>query len=193
MIQLAAAGTVDLTGADLRAIDEFRGTSGDDTFLLTGVAEAQRLTGLGGADTLSGGDGNDVLDGGAGDDTLSGSNGADQIIGGLGRDTMTGGADADRFIFNDLAESGTGPAGRDVIADFLHGQDLLDLVAIDANTEVAGNQAFTFIGSAGFSGAAGELRYAGSVVSADVDGDGSADFQIRIANGAGLTAADFLL
>jgi hypothetical protein len=33
-----------------------------------------------------------------------------------------------------------------------------DLATIDANTLVAGNQAFSFIGSAAFSGAAGQLR-----------------------------------
>ena len=39
---------------------------------------------------------------------------------------------------------------RDIITDFTHGQDKIDLSAIDANTRVAGNQAFTWRGTGDF-------------------------------------------
>lgn len=42
-----------------------------------------------------------------------------------------------------------------------------------------GYQLFTFIGSTGFSGAAGELRFAGGLLQGGVGGDGVADFQAR--------------
>lgn len=56
-----------------------------------------------------------------------------------------------------------------------------------------GNQKFSFQTSGTFTGAAGELIYRNGVVSADTDGDRAADFQILIANGAPLTAGDFVL
>ena len=62
---------------------------------------------------------------------------------------------------------------------------------IDAVTRKGGNQAFDFIGSAHFSGEAGELRYSSHVLQGDVNGDGRADFQIKIVGS--LTAADLLL
>ncbi|WP_353641205.1 hypothetical protein [Mesorhizobium sp. WSM2239] len=66
-----------------------------------------------------------------------------------------------------------------ILGGFAHGSDLIDLATIDANTLVAGNQAFSFIGSAAFSGVAGQLRYtnySGNVIiDADVNGDSVAD------------------
>ncbi len=45
----------------------------------------------------------------------------------------------------------------DTIWDFSHAQgDRIDLSAIDANSSVGGNQAFTFIGAANFTGTAEE-------------------------------------
>jgi serralysin len=46
---------------------------------------------------------------------------------------------------------GTGTA-RGVVTDYLRGTGVLDLGGIDANTAVAGNQAFAFLGSALFTG-----------------------------------------
>jgi hypothetical protein len=48
----------------------------------------------------------------------------------------------------------------DLIADFdpLEG-DLIDLGGVDANAIAGGNQAFTFIGAAGFSGTPGEVNF----------------------------------
>ena len=60
-----------------------------------------------------------------------------------------------------------------------------------------GNQVFHYVGPGGFSHNAGELsvRIAGpdSIVAADVNGDGHADFSILVANVHGLQELDFML
>jgi hypothetical protein len=60
-----------------------------------------------------------------------------------------------------------------------------------------GNQAFSFIGSATFSGVAGQLRYtnySGNVIiDADVNGDSTADMQILVAGTNFMTGSDFVL
>jgi hypothetical protein len=65
-----------------------------------------------------------------------------------------------------------------------------------------GDQAFAFIGSAAFSGQAGQLRAEQSgttaglwTVQGDLDGNGAADFQllVTVADSHTLTAADFIL
>ena len=89
------------------------GTSGNDTFDVSGSAEAHYINGGMGADTLTGGVDADFLVGGAGNDTLNGSGGDDSFIGGGGSDT---------FVF-------TGDAGDDRIVDFLSGTDKIDLTA----------------------------------------------------------------
>ena len=77
------------------------------------------------------------------------------------------------------------------------GADMIDVSHIDANTTVGGNQAFVFIGAAGFHGVAGELRSANSggnsIVAGDVDGDGTGDFSILAAGVTNLTGSDFFL
>ncbi|MGZ8305747.1 MAG: calcium-binding protein, partial [Allosphingosinicella sp.] len=88
-------------------------------------------------------DGNFRLFGGGGNDVLTGGGGADLIFGGLRGDTLTGGAGNDIFRYDSVAESNS--VERDGIQDFNSG-DLIDLSRIDANTLLAGNQAFNFIG-----------------------------------------------
>jgi serralysin len=75
---------------------------------------------------------NDTLNGGAGAHTNSGDVGNDTLVGGSGADILTGGLDADIFVFSALADSGTGTP--DLVTDFVHGTDIIDLSAIDANT-----------------------------------------------------------
>jgi Ca2+-binding RTX toxin-like protein len=191
-IQITTAGVVDLTGSNIAGIDEFTGTSGADTFLFAGGTGNLVVNTLGGADSVQAGDSNDTLLGGAGNDTLNGGLGADVITGGQGTDSMTGGLGTDLFSFTDLTDLGSGGA-RDVITDFTHGIDVISLTALDANLNVPGDQAFSFVGSAAFTNTAGELRYAGGNLSADVDGDGITDFQIALTGSPTLTAADFLL
>ena len=76
--------------------------------------------------------------------------------------------------------------------------DKIDLAAIDANTNLAGNQAFTLVQNH-FTGHAGELYSsydAGAGVTnlyLDVNGDGIADTTIQLLGHMNLTGADFIL
>jgi hypothetical protein len=99
------------------------------------------------------------------------------------------------FTIAALADSTIAASGRDTITDF--SGDLIDLHLIDANANLAGAQAFNFIGANAFSGAAGELRAAPSgantLVSGDVTGDQLADFSVLLAGPHTLGATDFIL
>ena len=175
--------------------DNLQGGNGDDA--LNGDDGLDTLLGGGGLDTLSGGNGNDQLRGGAGIDSLNGGAGRDVLIGGdfvLG--AFPGDGAADTFVFNDVTDSIAGGATRDIIRDFEQTFDIIDLSAIDAITG-GSDDAFTLIGPAAFSGTAGELRAfnagANTVVRADVDGDGTADFEILINGIHPMITADFVM
>jgi Ca2+-binding RTX toxin-like protein len=143
--------------------------------------------------TMYGGNGNDLLVGSTSFDVINGENGNDILIGYFGADLLSGGQGADRFLFVNLDL-------QDRILDFERGSDRIDLTAIDANTGLSGDQAFTFIGNAAFSGTAGQLRaYSDSnnayFIAGDVDGDQSADIIVQVdltVAGAQLTSSDFL-
>jgi VCBS repeat-containing protein len=150
------------------------GGAGSDT--LTGI---ENLVGSGFADALTGNSTANVLTGGAGADRLTGGGGADVLFGGLGDDV---------FSFAALLDSGPSVLARDIISDFqgagIAGGDIIDLSAIDAVPGGRDN-AFAFIGNAGFHNVAGELRFDTStpgytVVQADTNGDGVADLEIAL-------------
>ncbi len=85
------------------------------------------------------------------------------------------------------------PGHEDQITDFSSLEhDHIDLAGIDANTQATGDQAFGFIGSAAFSGVAGQLRYAAHSLEGDINGDGVADFRIHV-NVASLQHGDLIL
>jgi Ca2+-binding RTX toxin-like protein len=129
--------------------------------------------------------------GSAFNDHLTGNTVANQIFGGAGADFLTGGAGADTFVFKAIQDSAAGH--EDQIIDFTSAQgDHIDLAGIDANTQVAGDQAFSYIGSTAFSDVAGQLRYADHFLEGDINGDGTADFRIHV-NVASLTHSDFVL
>ncbi|WP_232627912.1 calcium-binding protein [Methylobacterium sp. Leaf118] len=138
-----------------------------------------------------------VLTGNERANAIQGADGADRLTGGGGKDTLTGAGGADAFVFGSLAESGPGVA-RDIITDFVAGQDRIDLSMIDANTTAGavGNQAFTWVTGA-FSNTAGELHQvalgADTLVEGDVDGNGAADFQILLRGPQTLQETDFVL
>src|SRR4029079_6611857 len=75
--------------------------------------------------------------------------------------------------------------------------DKIDLTGIDANTTHAGPDAFTFRGSAAFSGQAGDLHTVYdsvrnvTVLEGDTNGDGTADFGIELNGNVTLTTVDF--
>ena len=165
---------------------------------------ARNLTGNGLANTLTGNGAANVLSGAAGNDTLVGGGGVDRLVGGLGRDQMTGGADRDIFDFNSIAESGNSSSACDIVKDFRHLTDDLDVSTIDASTLLAGNNVFVWKGTGAFTtSSAGELRFkqfdnAGTandytIIYGDTDKDTASEFQIQIKGLVSLTPSDFLL
>lgn len=185
--------------------DLFGDDGGDDLYGGSGVDELyggggnDLIAGDSGADDLRGNDGSDDLDGGAGHDMLQGGNGTDKLTGGLGLDRLTGGLAADSFVYSSKLDSVVG-SGRDVIVDFSAAQrDRLNLSAIDANELLAGNQAFSWLGTRAFSGRAGQLRYSvspspsGLVLQGDLNGDRAADFEIALLGLSSLTSSQVLL
>jgi Ca2+-binding RTX toxin-like protein len=168
--------------------DKFVGTTGANR--MEGANGSDQLNGLGGADTLLGGSGNDNLQGGTGNDT---------IVGGAGRDIMVGGGDSDTFLFESASDSAVG-GQRDRINDFVQSVDKIDVELIDAMTGGADDD-FAFIGTGAFSGSGtqGELRYfqlAGpgqTIVEGDIDGNGTADFQIAFVGLISFANTDFVL
>lgn len=179
------------------ANDFIQGGNGDD--FIDGGANQDQLNGGDGNDIILGGDGNDLdrLTGASGDDVLAGGGGRD-ILRGDSFDTSTGTnitGGADIFDFNDVNDSVAGGL-RDIIRDFVQGEDRIDLSDIDAIMGLA-DDAFTFIGNNTFSNTAGELRFqdAGrnTVISADINGDGIADLQIQLNGNFIIEVSDFIL
>jgi Ca2+-binding RTX toxin-like protein len=159
-------------------------------------ADIENVNGTPGNDSITGSAADNLLRGDAGNDVLNGLVGNDTLVGEAGADTLSGGAGADHFVFDALGDSTT--AAPDRITDFSHAQgDKIDLHLIDANTAVAGDQAFTFIGTHAFTGHAGELseNISGgvTVIGGDVNGDGHSDFHIVLTGSIALSAADFVL
>jgi Ca2+-binding RTX toxin-like protein len=189
-------------------LNDYAGT-GIEYFSVSQTYQGQRgitVTGTDGDDHISGSGSGITFDAGAGNDVLTGADQSSEIyIGGLGKDIMDSGpkdlgppwwgqhSGADRFDFLTPEDSAVG-AERDVIYNFLQsdspGSDRINLGYMDANANIAGNQAFVFIADAEFTGTAGELRveyvdFADdaldyNLVSGDVDGDGVADFEIEV-------------
>lgn len=125
---------------------------------------------------------------------MIGDGGNDILTGGSGLDILTGGTGADRFDFDTLSDSLVG-VNRDVISDFSRAQlDKIDLSTLDANTNIIGDQLFTFIGNAAFF-AAGQVRYdiATGIIQGNTDNALTADFEIALTAVPSLMAADFIL
>lgn len=177
--------TFAITVTDAAAESSFTGTLSSNT--IAGTAASDTIMGLDGSDTLSGLGGDDVIDGGAQNDTIVGGAGADQLLGGLG---------ADRFRYDDASESAVG--SHDVIFDFSRSHsDRISLTAVDANSTIAGDQNFTFVGANAFTGVAGQLRYeyapGNTHIYGDLDGDAVADFHLQLNGEVSLYSSDFLL
>jgi hypothetical protein len=125
------------------------------------------------ANNLQGNSGANVLSGGAGVDTINGNDGNDRIIGGEGNDLMRGGLGADVFAvshaFGSVLET-------DQIHDFSDAEgDSIDLSGVfagvisevDAFTRTAGEMTLSFAGGI-------------TTLRLDLNGDGKADYQMKI-------------
>jgi serralysin len=150
---------------------------GFDNVETTKGIEAVEGSALG--DTLKLGKSNGWAWGGDGDDTLTA---------GVGNQWFGGGNGADSFVFETLASLGAGD-NRDEIDDFSQADgDTIDLSGIGG---------LMFIGTSAFMNMAGELRYeqvdGSTIIYGDTDGDGTANFQLKINLIVDLVDGDFVL
>jgi Ca2+-binding RTX toxin-like protein len=181
------------------------------------------LAGGDGSDTVLGGDGRDTLSGGLGADTLTGGDGDDRLDDGGGRDVLTGGAGQDVFRWDSvnvdpaLHDSFPSAAARDLVTDFDTGSsqpvvgyvgDKLDFSAFDSRPDLLGDQALSFIGTAGFTanGFGGEVRFLNEFVGSplnggefrtrvqvELNGDGVVDLEVSLSGRLTLIAENFVL
>jgi Ca2+-binding RTX toxin-like protein len=200
--------------------DIINGLGGNDT--LQGLGSNDTLRGGGGTDTAtyaasaagvsvslatgsgSGGDAQgdtlisiENLTGSGFNDALEGNGDSNVLNGGGGADTLTGGAGIDKFLFTATADSS--PSAQDLITDFVHGVDIIDFSAIDANTSsnAGGDQAFSFGGQNSNVVANSVTWYESSgntIVQADVDANTTAEFTVVLTGvNHNLAASDFIL
>jgi Ca2+-binding RTX toxin-like protein len=127
-------------------------TSSFTSGVITGTRFDDVLVGTDREDTIYGGGGNDLIYGDSkaagyqSHDTLFGNSGNDTLIGGIGNDLLRGGPGRDTFKYNSSSETSyAAHHPGDTIVDFTSA-DFIDLSAVDANSRVAGNQAFRFVG-----------------------------------------------
>lgn len=186
---------LDLSGITLTDIALIEGQRGNDYIYTKGGYIVGDLS-LARDDIIAGGDGNDQLSSGFGSDTLRGDAGNDTLVGGVGGDMLTGGLGADKFRFDTVTDTVVGDG--DLVTDFNAAQgDNIDIAYIDADTIITGSQAFTFVGTDAFSGAAGEVRYDDvggyTHIYGDVNSDMVADFEVVLQGSHALMSANFFL
>ena len=142
-------------------------------------------------------------------ENVIGSSGADRITASASVNILTGGGGADTFIFSNMDAVRNGAtfnaAKRDVITDFVHGTDRIDLSGIDTNTGAGGTQHFSGIslwnGTGAEFTAPNQLRFhyetiAGqehTIIDGNINANLGVDFQIDLAKHIALTASDFVL
>jgi hypothetical protein len=138
-----------------------------------------------GDDAIFGRGGKDNLHGLEGDDRIDGGRGNDRIVGGGGHDLLIGGRGHDTFIFKTANESTA--VSPDTILDFHSGRDKIDLHGMG----IGDGQ---FIHGADFTGKAGEFRFdaAQRLLEGDLDGDGSADFAVKLGGASHIATLDLL-
>lgn len=160
---------------------QIKGTAGNDLIDLSGIT-------VSGIELINGASGNDIIIGSAGNDAITGYEGADLLTGGNGADT---------FVFASSRDS-RADTGIDTITDFVNGVDRIDLSRIDANSLIAGDQAFAFIGTAAFNGQRGVVRYdigtpGETHILFDTNGDKIADFDLKLVGTHIMDTVDFML
>jgi hypothetical protein len=168
---------------DTKVVVDLRGDAATDTDTAKRGTETDTLTGIEGA----------IGRGGA--DVFYGDGQANWFQGGGGKDTFTGGSGRDTYDLNSTSASAVGTA-RDVITDFAHLVFKIDLMGIDADTTVAGNQSFRWVGSATLTGP-GEVGFytsgGNTIVRMSTDADAASEGEIQLTGIKTLSALDFYL
>ena len=127
-------------------------------------------------------------------DTFKGDGQDNKFLGGLGKDNYTGGG-RDLYAFKTVKDSPVG-TGRDVIKDFVPGQDVIDVSNIDADSTAPSQQSFRWVGKATLTGAA-QLGYyvsgGNTIIRASNDADAAAEVEIQLNGVKTLTEGDFRL
>jgi len=197
-VNLNGPGTFVLNYQNVEVIN---GTAGNETVTLQNVATGLAVNLGNGSDslTLANGandvvvNGAEVITGGTGDDHIAvgAATGVCTITGGLGADVLTAGTGNDHF---QMAASDSVVGAADTIVDFDAAHD-----AFVFSLGSGGPTSINYIGTADFSGTAGEIRLEDlgggvALLHIDLDGDTSADMQITLQNATGtLGASNFLL
>ena len=174
------------------------------------------ITGTLADDRLDGATDADLIRGGAGDDWLSGGHGADRLFGGDGRDVFSLGTHIP-FNTNNVTpgifalDTGLGEGARDVVRDFVQGEDKIDfsLLLNLAHRHLNVDESYHFIGTGEFTGERAQVRYAvdGDRTVVQLDGtaylsggvvgvvgvDGAADAEIELLGAYELQREDFFL
>ncbi len=188
-------GTVDLRAGKFSELGV-----NEDHFSIALGTTIENVVGRNNFDDITGNEADNLIDGRAGDDRLSGREGDDTLIGGANTavqvrfagDTLIGGEGEDVFVYLRSSDM-----RNDLIRDFKHDVDTLDLGVLDASRNDRGDQDFDFIGKAKFSGEAGELRYmfedGKTLLLGDLDGDGRQDFSLKLKSEIRLGEDDFIL
>ena len=170
----------------------------DDNDTLTGSSKDEVINGYKGDDLIYGSDGADSLKGSDGNDTMYGGAGKDYLVGGKGSDLLFDDAGDDIFYYSNINQSLPGEDMRDRVGLNV-GEDRIELKLIDANPDVAGDQAFEFIGTDSFSnGSTGQVRYDASsnLIQVEVYGDGDTIVDMEIESHrefSSLSEDDFIL
>jgi parallel beta-helix repeat protein len=131
-------------------------------------------------------------------DILRGTAGADMfLLNGGGLDLVLPGAGTDLFVFGNVTAD-TPTTSSSMLFSFDPGAgERLDLSAIDAIAASLQDDAFTFVGTAAFSGSPGELRWEdrGSfkLIQGNVDTDSAAELTIFVKTGNPVEANWFIL
>jgi Ca2+-binding RTX toxin-like protein len=149
--------------------DTIAGNAGDD--VIRGGRDNDFLLGGQGNDTVNGESDDDTVFGGSGDDEVIGGGGNDIVEGGYGTDTLTGGNGDDVFLFIGRTagfqeEGAAAGSGVDIVTDFTAG-DSFNLARFDAGVGFLVSQ-----------------NGADAIISVDLDGDGTADYDIALVQGA---------
>jgi len=132
---------------------------------------------------------NDIITGNVLANTLKGGKGNDMLQGGLGADLLRGGFGRDRYIYTEAAESTS--EQRDSV--LFRKRDRFVFTAFDGDITTEGQQKLSFIGKNAFSEVAGELRATRSVLEADLNGDGLADFAVNLLRNNPISSGNIVL